>query len=241
MKVEVLYFEGCPNHVPAVERVREALQSENETADVQEIEVRTQGEAESLGFLGSPSVRINGLDIEPEARSLTSYGLSCRTYLDGPTRSGVPSGELIRLALNEQRASHDSCCQTNPAGSATPTSVGSAPGTGSRRTALFAGGIAAVLASACCLGPLLLVTVGVSGAWIGNLTRLEPFRPIFIVVALVALFFAWRIIYLPVQACQPGEVCALPQTSRLYKILFWASAALTLMALVYPYFAKYFY
>jgi hypothetical protein len=66
MKVEVLYFEGCPNHVPAVERVREALQSENETADVQEIEVRTQGEAESLGFLGSPSVRINGLDIEPE-------------------------------------------------------------------------------------------------------------------------------------------------------------------------------
>jgi hypothetical protein len=66
MKVEVLYFEGCPNHVPAVERVREALQSENETADVQKIEVRTQGEAESLGFLGSPSVRINGLDIEPE-------------------------------------------------------------------------------------------------------------------------------------------------------------------------------
>ncbi len=80
-----------------------------------------------------------------------------------------------------------------------------------------------------------------SGAWIGNLTRLEPFRPIFIVVALVALFFAWRIIYLPVRACQPAEVCALPQTSRLYKILFWASAALTLLALVYPYFAKYFY
>ncbi len=242
MKVEVLYFEGCPNHAPTVERVREALQSENETADVQEIEVRTQGEAESLGFLGSPSVRINGFDIEPEARSLKSYGLSCRTYLSGPTRSGVPSSELIRLALNERRASHDSCCQTNPAASATPTSgVGGAPGTGSTRTALFAGGIAAVLASACCLGPLLLVTVGVSGAWIGNLTRLEPFRPIFIVVALVALLFAWRNIYRPVRACQPGEVCALPQTRRLYKVLFWASVALTSLALVYPYFAKYFY
>jgi mercuric ion transport protein len=242
MKVEVLYFEGCPNHAPTVERVREALQSENETADVQEIEVRTQGEAESLGFLGSPSVRINGLDIEPEARSLKSYGLSCRTCLDGPTRSGVPSSELIRLALSEQRASHDSCCQTNTAGSATPTSsVGGAPGTGSRRTALFAGGIAAVLASACCLGPLLLVTVGVSGAWIGNLMRLEPFRPIFIVIAPVALLFAWRNIYRPVQACQPGEVCALPQTRRLYKVLFWASVALTLLAWLYPYFAKYFY
>ena len=242
MKVEVLYFEGCPNHATTVEMVREVLQSENETADVQEIKVRTQGEAESLGFLGSPSVRINGLDIEPEARNLKSYGLSCRTYLDGPIRSGVPSSELIHLALNEQRVSHDSCCQPNPAASAAPTSnVGSAPETGSRRTALFAGGIAAVLASACCLGPLLLVTVGVSGAWIGNLTRLEPFRPIFIVIALVALLFARRNIYRPVQACRPGEVCALPQTRRLSKVLFWASVVLTSLALVYPYFAKYFY
>ena len=242
MKVEVLYFEGCPNHALTVERVREALQSENASADVREIEVGTEAQAGSMGFLGSPSVRINGLDIEPEARSLKIYGLSCRTYLDGPTRSGVPSRELIRVALNEQRASLDSCCQTTPAGSATPTSsAGVAPGTGSRRAALFAGGIAAVLASACCLGPLVLVTVGVSGAWIGNLTRLEPFRPIFIVIALVALLFAWRNIYRPVQACQPGEVCALPQTRRLYKVLFWASVALTLLALVYPYFAKYFY
>ena len=94
MKVEVLYFEGCPNHTATVQRVREALQSENETAVVQEVEVRTQGDAESMGFLGSPSVRINGLDIEPEARNPNSYGLSCRTYLDGAKRSGVPSREL---------------------------------------------------------------------------------------------------------------------------------------------------
>ena|SRR5438552_3679801 len=242
MKVEVLYFEGCPNHAPTVERVRETLQSQNETAVVQEVEVRTEGEAESIGFLGSPSVRINGLDIEPEARSLKSYGLSCRTYLDGTKRSGVPSSEVIRLAISEQKTSHDSCCQTAPAVSATQTrTVGGAPGKESRRTALFAGGIAAVLASACCLGPLLLVTVGVSGAWIGNLTRLEPYRPVFIGIALVALLFAWRNIYRPVQACRPGEVCALPQTRRLYKILFWACVALTLVALVYPYLAKYFY
>src|SRR6266852_6347945 len=51
---------------------------------------------------------------------LKRYCLSCRTYLSVPTRSGVPSSELIRLALNERRASHDSCCQTNPAASATP-------------------------------------------------------------------------------------------------------------------------
>ena len=242
MKVEVLYFEGCPNHAPTVERVREALQSENEVPDVREIEVRTEGEAESMGFLGSPSVRINGQDIEPEARGLKSYGLSCRTYLDGTERSGVPSSELIRLAINEQKTSHDSCCQTAATVSGAPApTVGGAPRTGSRRTALFTGGIAAVLASACCLGPLLLVTVGVSGAWIGNLTRLEPYRPLFIIIALVALVFAWRNIYRPLQACRPDEVCALPQTRRLYKVLFWASVALTLLALVYPYFAKYFY
>ncbi len=239
MKVEVLYSEGCPNHAPTVERVREALRSENETADVREIEVRTQAEAESLGFLGSPSVRINGLDIELEARSLKSYGLSCRTYLDGSTRSGMPSRDIIRHAIQEQKARGDSCRQTDSTTSSTPTS--SADNARGTRTALFAGGLAATLASACCLGPLLLVTVGVSGAWIGNLTRLEPYRPIFIVAALVALCFAWRTIYRPAAACQPGEACAVPQTRRLYKFLFWASAGLTLLALVYPYFAKYFY
>ncbi len=55
------------------------------------------------------------------------------------------------------------------------------------RGALFTGGLAAILASACCLGPLVLIALGFSGAWIGNLTVLEPYRPIFIGVALVAL------------------------------------------------------
>ncbi len=61
----------------------------------------------------------------------------------------------------------------------------------------------------CCLGPLVLVALGFSGAWIGNLTVLEPYRPLFIGAALVALFFAWKRIYRPVQACKPGEVCAI--------------------------------
>ncbi|MFS4662472.1 mercuric ion transporter MerT, partial [Klebsiella pneumoniae] len=60
------------------------------------------------------------------------------------------------------------------------------------RGALFAGGLAAILASTCCLGPLVLVALGFSGAWIGNLTVLEPYRPLFIGAALVALFFAWK-------------------------------------------------
>ena len=106
--------------------------------------------------------------------------------------------------------------------------------------ALLVGGLTAILASTCCLGPLVLVALGVSGAWIGNLTRLEPHRLYFLGGSLVALFFAGRRIFRPAQACQPGEVCALPQPRRLYKILFGIVSALVLIALVYPYVVKFF-
>ncbi|MBI4755020.1 MAG: mercuric ion transporter MerT [Betaproteobacteria bacterium] len=106
---------------------------------------------------------------------------------------------------------------------------------------LAAGGVAALLASTCCLGPLVLVALGFSGAWIGNLTVLEPYRPIFIGAALVALFFAWRRIYRPAAACQPGEVCAIPQVGTAYKLIFWIVAALVLVALAFPYVLPLFY
>jgi len=109
----------------------------------------------------------------------------------------------------------------------------SEPKTG--RGALFTGGLAAILASACCLGPLVLIALGFSGAWIGNLAVLEPYRPIFIGVALVALFFAWRRIYRQAAACKPGEVCAIPQVRATYKLIFWIVAALVLVALGFPY------
>lgn len=109
------------------------------------------------------------------------------------------------------------------------------------RGALAAGGLAAVLASTCCLGPLVLVALGFSGAWIGNLTVLEPYRPIFIGAALVALFLAYRRIFRPVQTCQPGEVCALPQVRVTYKLVFWTVAALVAVALGFPYVLPLFY
>ena len=109
------------------------------------------------------------------------------------------------------------------------------------RGPLFAGGLAAILASTCCLGPLLLVTLGFSGAWIGNLTALEPYRPLFIGVALVAMFFAWRRIYRPAPDCKPGDVCAIPQVRRTYRFLFWVVAALVLVALGFPFVAPFFY
>jgi mercuric ion transport protein len=109
------------------------------------------------------------------------------------------------------------------------------------RGVLAAGGLAAILALTCCLGPLVLVTLGFSGAWIGNLTALEPYRPIFIGVALVALFFAWRRIFRPVEACKPGEICAVPQVRTSYKVIFWIVVALVAVALAFPYVVPFFY
>lgn len=109
------------------------------------------------------------------------------------------------------------------------------------RGALAAGGLAAILASTCCLGPLVLVTLGFSGAWIGSLTLLEPYRPIFLGAALVALLFAYRRIFRAVAGCKPGEVCAIPQVNTAYKTLFWVVVALVLLAFVFPYIAPLFY
>lgn len=87
----------------------------------------------------------------------------------------------------------------------------------------------------------MLLTLGFSGAWISNLTVLEPYRMLFSSVAVVALFFAWKRIWRPATACIPGEVCAVPQVKRTYKLLFGVVAVLVLIALGFPYIASLFY
>ena len=111
---------------------------------------------------------------------------------------------------------------------------------GERRT-LLAGGLAAVLASTCCLGPLVLITLGVSGAWISKLTLLEPYQPLFIGAAVLALFFAYRRIWQPVSDCTAGQICAQPSVNRSYKALFWFVVALVVLALGFPFVAPWFY
>lgn len=109
------------------------------------------------------------------------------------------------------------------------------------KTALAAGGLAAILASACCLGPLLLVSVGLGGAWLSNLTSLEPYRPWFIGLALLALLLAAKRIYRSEADCRPGDICALPAAQTGYKLLLMVVAALVLFALTYPSIAPLFY
>jgi hypothetical protein len=103
MKVEVLYFAGCPNHLPALNRVREVLAKEAASAEVTEIEVESAASAERLQFLGSPTIRINGLDIEQAARSSRSIGWMCRTYTHHGEHVAVPPTEWIEAAVREAK------------------------------------------------------------------------------------------------------------------------------------------
>lgn len=108
-------------------------------------------------------------------------------------------------------------------------------------TTLIGGAVAAIAASACCLGPLILVSLGIGGAWISNLTMLEPYRPILIGIALICMALAYRKIYWakPANACLPNTLCAKTQTNRNYRVIFWIVSALVLIALLYPYFVTF--
>lgn len=105
-------------------------------------------------------------------------------------------------------------------------------------TTLIGGAVAAIAASACCLGPLVLVSLGIGGAWVSNLTMLEPYRPFFIGIALIFMIFSYRKIYSakPADVCLPDSFCAKPKTHRNYRIIFWIVSVLVLIALLYPYF-----
>jgi hypothetical protein len=94
IEIDVLYFEDCPHHLPTVERIHAVLHEEGWGADVREVLVPDVETAQHVGFLGSPTVRVNGIDIEPAAIDRKDFGLMCRRYT-----GGVPSHELIRSTI----------------------------------------------------------------------------------------------------------------------------------------------
>jgi mercuric ion transport protein len=112
-----------------------------------------------------------------------------------------------------------------------------AGGTGNHRaTLLAAGGILAALgAASCCLIPFALFFVGVSGAWIGNLTALEPYQPIFAGVALGLIGYGSYLVYRkPKATCADGSYCARPSSSRLAKAGLWTGGTLVIAAIAFP-------
>ncbi len=106
---------------------------------------------------------------------------------------------------------------------------------------VFAGAAAAIGASACCAGPLLLVVLGVGGAWASNLVALEPLQPVFMAVALVFFGLAFRRLYRVPAACAPGETCAVPAIRHRQRLVFWVVLAIAAALMAFPLYAPLFY
>ena len=109
----------------------------------------------------------------------------------------------------------------------------------SRKARMIAAGgiLGALAASTCCIVPLILFSLGVSGAWIGNLTALEPYKPIFIVITLGFLGYGYWLVYRKPKTCAEGEACARPLPNRLVKSALWASTVLIVIALFWSWIA----
>ena len=108
------------------------------------------------------------------------------------------------------------------------------------KNSLVAGALAAIGASACCVGPLVLLALGIGGAWVANLTALEPLRPWFIAATLLFLGLAFRRLHLQPQVCEPGTACADPKVLKRQRLLFWGVAVALLALLSVPWLAPFF-
>ena len=96
MRIDVLYFSDCPNYAPALARLKSVLLHEGLTADIAEIEIKDESSAEAWQFFGSPTIRVDGLDIDPNSRIEAGTWFACRRYV-----GGLPSEEMIRAALKK--------------------------------------------------------------------------------------------------------------------------------------------
>lgn len=112
-----------------------------------------------------------------------------------------------------------------------------------RRSLLATGSVlGAILASSCCIVPFALISLGVSGAWIGQLSALEPFKPYFIgVTALLLALGFWHVYFKKPQPCEDGSYCARPESSRLTQLALWIATALVILATTIDFWAPFFY
>ena len=98
--VELLSIPGCPHHDAARELVERIAVEAGIGANLRLVEIASLADAERIRFLGSPSVRVNGHDVEPGADDRETFTLACRVYRTASGLSGTPSEEWLRSALN---------------------------------------------------------------------------------------------------------------------------------------------
>ncbi len=104
MRIDFLYWQECPSHEQALARLRAALAEEGVAGEVVVTHVHTEEQARALGFPGSPTIRIDGRDIQGDTAAHGAGRLTCRLYLleDGRP-SPLPSAEMIRAAVRTAR------------------------------------------------------------------------------------------------------------------------------------------
>ena len=108
MKTELFYFDDCPSYQPAELNLKEALRLEGLPETVELVQVVSEQDAQQKRFIGSPTIRIDGVDLEGPDAEAQGYGYGCRVYSNGGGFSGWPSVEQIRSALRRQRSSANS-------------------------------------------------------------------------------------------------------------------------------------
>ena len=109
------------------------------------------------------------------------------------------------------------------------------------QASLVGGILAAFGATACCFGPLLLVTLGFGGAWAARMQGLASLQPIFAGLTLLFMGFAFHRLYVRPRQCAPGEVCEAPQVLLRQRVLFWFVVALIAAMALFPLFSDYLY
>jgi len=113
LHIEFLYFRGCPNQEAARKLLVEVLRENRIKVTLHNMRIDSRDEAIAKRFLGSPTIRLNGVDIEPGAENRHDYGMQCRVYLAGGKYTGMPSKEMISTALRKALA--ESTAPTAPA------------------------------------------------------------------------------------------------------------------------------
>lgn len=216
MKIQLLWFPGCPNVEAARVALRDAMARIGVADTIEEIDVSAPSAPPQLRNWGSPTILIEGTDVGGQ---LAAEASSCRLY-DG---ARVPSADAIERALRPALAT--SSARLVPAvGDNRAARTSRLPGTG----AIFA----ALVASACCIGPAMLALIGLSGAALS--AALAPWRPVFLVITgmlvAIGLYLAFR--RRPADACG----CPAPRTRRVGRSLMVIVAAVAVALAAYPWF-----
>ena len=132
---------------------------------------------------------------------------------------------------------------SSPKAPAIPSSTRVEPGSeragiGPQRLVTVGGVLGALAASSCCIVPLILFSLGIGGAWMGNLTALAPYKPIFIAITVGLLGYGFYLVYWKSKrACADGAACARPLPNRFVKLGLWAATVLVAAAFAFDYVA----